>query len=352
MRKYTQAFTIVELLVVIVVIGILAAITTVAYNGVTREATIVTIKAGLRSAADELQLDNVDVGKFPATLESANNNKGITRSDKFVYQYNRTDDTFCVTIYPVSNTNLIYSITEAGVISATACAGHGPIVATSQACFNFNAGTRTITGYYSREGNNPSNPACPRAVIIPATIGGVDVRTLGFSSFAYRQMTSVVIPGGVVTIEGNAFYMNQITSIVIPNSVTTIESGAFGDNQLPAAQAFIYARNSNGTSDTTRLVSYGGATRSGVVIPASVTTIAASAFANSQVDSVTLQNSVTTIEENAFFNAGLSAITIPTSVVSIGASAFISNALTSVSVPTATVVEDFAFDDGVTITRY
>lgn len=46
-------------------------------------------------------------------------------------------------------------------------------------CFNFNSGTGTIEGYYDHEGDNNSNPACTREVIIPSIIGGTAVTTIG-----------------------------------------------------------------------------------------------------------------------------------------------------------------------------
>lgn len=54
--KHKQGFTIVELLIVIVVIGILAAITMVAYNGVQSRARTVTLQVDTRAAMQQLNL--------------------------------------------------------------------------------------------------------------------------------------------------------------------------------------------------------------------------------------------------------------------------------------------------------
>lgn len=51
--KRTTGFTIVELLVVVVVIGILAAIVTVAYNGITNQARGSSLQADLRTNANQ-----------------------------------------------------------------------------------------------------------------------------------------------------------------------------------------------------------------------------------------------------------------------------------------------------------
>ena len=64
-----SAFTIVELLVVIVVIGILATITMVSYTGITQKATDVTIESDLSNSRKALQLYQVTYDSYPTTLD-------------------------------------------------------------------------------------------------------------------------------------------------------------------------------------------------------------------------------------------------------------------------------------------
>ena len=54
-----KGFTIVELLVVIVVIGILAAITIISYTGISQRATIASLQSDLSAASNLLKLDHV-----------------------------------------------------------------------------------------------------------------------------------------------------------------------------------------------------------------------------------------------------------------------------------------------------
>ena len=70
--KYNKAFTIVELLVVIVVIGILAAITIVSYIGITQRATISAIQSDLESASKQLKLYYAMHGNYPVSLNADN----------------------------------------------------------------------------------------------------------------------------------------------------------------------------------------------------------------------------------------------------------------------------------------
>ncbi|MDK2899336.1 MAG: ral secretion pathway protein, partial [Patescibacteria group bacterium] len=52
----SPAFTIVELLIVIVIIGILAAITLVSYTGIASRANIATIQSDLSNASKKLSM--------------------------------------------------------------------------------------------------------------------------------------------------------------------------------------------------------------------------------------------------------------------------------------------------------
>ena len=222
---------------------------------------------------------------------------------------------------------------------------------TDESCFTFDSSTGTITDY---------DDNCPKDVVIPYTIGGVEVTTigkgfLGTLGFYDKQLTSVIIPNSVTTIGVQAFSRNQLTNIVIPNSVTTIGiqafsgnkltsvaipnnvtfigGGAFNDNQLSENQAFIYQRNADGSIDYTTLVSYGGTRRDNIIVLENVTTIGEWAFYNNQLTSVEIPNSVTTIGDYAFHSNQLTSVTIPNSVTTIGDSAFRSNKLTNIIIP-------------------
>jgi general secretion pathway protein G len=66
----SPAFTIVELLVVIVIIGILAAITIVAYTGVTSRATSAALQSDLTNASQQLKMYQATYGSYPTTMVS------------------------------------------------------------------------------------------------------------------------------------------------------------------------------------------------------------------------------------------------------------------------------------------
>lgn len=166
-------------------------------------------------------------------------------------------------------------------------------------CFAFNSSTGTITDYYDNEGNNSANPACPRAVDIPSTIGGVAVTGIGASAFYNNQLTALTIPDSVTNVGHSAFRANQLTTLPSYFSnpdITTIPQDIFSENKF-----------------------------TNLTIPSNITRIGNSAFSHNQLTTLTIPNSVTSIGIYAFYNNHLTSLQIdsPSTIASIGVSAFI-----------------------------
>ena len=130
-------------------------------------------------------------------------------------------------------------------------------------------------------------------VVIPSDINGKKVVAIGNDAFRNLGLTNIVIPNSITNIGISAFRQNKLTSVTIPDSVTSIGDYAFKNNQLTS-----------------------------VTIPDSVTSIGDSAFENNQLTSVTIPDSVTSIGVYAFKDNQLTSVTIPNSVTSIGGGAF------------------------------
>jgi len=123
-RSHPRAgFTIVELLIVIVVIGILAAITIVAYNGIQNRARASAASSAASQAAQKIETYAVDGTGYPADLATA----GITDSSSTTYQYtvnnSVTPATYCLTATTGTSSYMTSSTNSAP--TAGGCAGHG-----------------------------------------------------------------------------------------------------------------------------------------------------------------------------------------------------------------------------------
>ena len=97
--------------------------------------------------------------------------------------------------------------------------------ALSDAGFEYigNDGAATVTGCTS---------TCPATLVIPDTLGGNSVTTIGNFAFQSNALTTVTIPNSVTSIGEGAFYDNALTTVTIPNSVTSIGNSAFEANLL------------------------------------------------------------------------------------------------------------------------
>lgn len=99
----SSAFTIVELLIVVVIIGILAAITIVSYSGITQKAVGATLRSDLTNASKKLNMYNVLYSAYPTAMTSSDGGKTYCPTTPVA------NSEYC--IKPTNDATLIYSTT-------------------------------------------------------------------------------------------------------------------------------------------------------------------------------------------------------------------------------------------------
>jgi prepilin-type N-terminal cleavage/methylation domain-containing protein len=124
-----RGFTIVELLIVIVVIAILAAITIVAYTGISQRAIAASLQSDLDNASKQLKLFQVDNSAYPTTNDCSASPaagsiclKSASGTTYTAFQIGNTSNpqTFCLT---AMNNGINYRTTNDGTPTAGTCSG-------------------------------------------------------------------------------------------------------------------------------------------------------------------------------------------------------------------------------------
>ncbi len=159
---------------------------------------------------------------------------------------------------------------------------------------------------------------CPTALVIPDTLGGYSVTTVGDGAFTSNRITSVTIPRTVTTIEDYAFADNELRTLTIPSSVQSIWEEAFSQNQITSLTL------ENGVTGIGAAAFWHNQISS-LTIPGSVRWGRGDgdgAFAFNPLTSLTIEDGMTSIPQAAFLRTNLTSVTIPSSVTSIGAYAF------------------------------
>jgi len=121
--KTASAFTIVELLLVVVIISILATITFVAYNGIANQAKESAMQSSLESVAKKLYLARARTGELPANLTG-----DTTASPTQTISYVKIDGNFCISITDSALPEKSYFIKENDSMKAGECPAGNPFM--------------------------------------------------------------------------------------------------------------------------------------------------------------------------------------------------------------------------------
>lgn len=209
-----SGFTIVELLVVIVVIGILAAITIVSYSGITKKAATAVLQSDTSSASKQLEIFKITNGAYPSTtnclLADSNTNLCLKTSSSTAFTYQ----------VPDSNSPKSYTLYAANSSS-------------SQIVMKSNQSTI-----------NTVSKICPiNFVLVP---GSPTYGTSDFCAMKYEARVQGVDSGyayGGTNISESRPTGGQWTGISQPDAITAAATACAGCHLMTAAEWMTIAQN-------------------------------------------------------------------------------------------------------------
>lgn len=231
-----NGFTIVELLVVIVVIGILAGLTIVAYNGVQRGAVESSMKTELRSGSKLVETKFLTNGQYPSDLVALNNGQTLVASSGSTYTYNTSGTGYCLAITNSKTPNR-YKVTSSDTsIQAGSCdVTVSTILGTTQGYLDATGlNARFYYGYgMARSGDSLYIADMSNNRIRKASLSTSVVTTLAGSTQGYAEGAGASVqfnfPRGLATdVSGNVYvadYQNHLIRKVTPAGATSVFAG-------------------------------------------------------------------------------------------------------------------------------
>ena len=170
-KTTSQGFTIVELLIVIVVIGILAAITIVSYNGIITRAHQSKLISDVGSAGMLMSVEQSSSGAYPSDRNTLNNGRGLQSDADITYNFYSTQSTFCISALSTHSGVDTYYVSETSLNPTKGSCPQdlGPAVATVAGCCVSAADEAVVTGPVSgRLACCDVKPARSSWVILPS----------------------------------------------------------------------------------------------------------------------------------------------------------------------------------------
>jgi prepilin-type N-terminal cleavage/methylation domain-containing protein len=269
--KSRNGFTIVELLIVIVVIAILAAITIVAYNGIQDRAKNTAAQSAVSQAAKRVQqyfVENTDT--YPANqaaFDDLNINSG-SASYQYVANNSANPKTFCITA-TVQNKSFYVNNTDRTSPTEGGCAGHGQggVAAITNLATNPSVESNATSGWGTVNGsvlNIDNSQRYHGSYSIRSTMPALNASSTGISIYTtaalsastlkpnttYNVSLFVYIPSATVdlyiSVQGSALgSLGPSTQVSTKNAWTRV-SRTFTTNA--SGNIVIYVLNSTATT--------------------------------------------------------------------------------------------------------
>ena len=123
MNNKTPAFTSIELLIVIVIVGVLVAITAAGFNGITKAAKEASAKSDLKQAATQLEVDKAK----SSNNQYPNNTNNLKTSPNNNLEITSDGTSYCLSV--TSTNDIAFNITNTNTNPQPGvCSGHTPPV--------------------------------------------------------------------------------------------------------------------------------------------------------------------------------------------------------------------------------
>ncbi len=248
-----RGFTIVELLIVVVVIAILAAITIVAFNGIQQRAVSSALQSDLSSAVKKLKLYQIDNNYYPTSIDPVTHCpvpadvqyclSVSTGHDLINYSVNNATNpqTFTLDVVHLASGVQYYATNEIG-----------PTLAGNSATIAAITGTTTTGSTLTAGAVSPGGATVNRQWQRSTTAGGTYTDVAGATNNTYVLLTTdigyyfrVQITGtgsytGVSTSAASALVTTTVTAVGTPTGTTTVGSTLTAGARTPAAATVSY----------------------------------------------------------------------------------------------------------------
>jgi len=257
MKYLKRGFTIVELLVVIVVIGVLAAVTLATYTGISQKAIVASLKADLAASSQQIKLYQAVHSVFPVSVADcptpapSNLCLKFSQDNTFSYTYdnNSNPQTFSL---KATNGTTSYVITES--TAPTIAPAFTPVTAISAI-----TGTPKFNLPLTVGSMTPSGATVSYQWQIATTSSGTYSNISGATALTYTPVVGDIGKFIKVVATGTDGYSGSVTSaattVVVTNSVSrTVNGSAF--TIMPGASQVMWGPDWWGEGDDTADVTY------------------------------------------------------------------------------------------------
>lgn len=239
----TRGFTIVELVIVVIVIGVLAGIVTVAYRGATASAQEAALKSDLKAASAELTRQLTYSNAYPDTAE------GLPGSNETVYVYSKKKaDQFCLSAtWQGAANGKTFHITHEDMVREGEC----PVPIPDTQVAKLFEGTAVNWGEYGKAVAIAGDSIMVSAIARNSSAGAVDI--LKRNGDAWTQYQALAADDG----DPSDLFGS---SIATNGDVTVI--GAINDDDLGtnAGAAYVFVRSGDTWVQQAKLLASDGAT--------------------------------------------------------------------------------------------